>query len=163
MIKRALALVALVAMVGALSGCSLISLDDFVLKGAKLLSFNLSEGAKVEMTIENCSPFKVTVVGGKLVADLKGEYVGEVYMRDSVVLPRRSTTIVVVDVGLRFSSPLAALRALGKLTSSPDDLTISGYGEGKIWCFTKRYEKRDVPISKFISIFGEPSKYLNQQ
>ena len=83
-------------------------------------------------------------------------------MRAPVVLPRRSTTTVVVDVGMRFASPIAALKALGVLTSAPDQLTISGYGEGKIWCFTKRYERRDVPISKFISIFGEPSKYLNQ-
>jgi hypothetical protein len=133
-----------------------------VLKDAKLLSFNLSEGARVEMTIENNTAFKVTVVGGELAADLKGDPIGEVFMRAPVVLPRRSTTTVVVDVGMRFASPLAALKALGVLTSAPDQLTISGYGEGKIWCFTKRYERRDVPISKFISIFGEPSKYLNQ-
>lgn len=147
----------------ALSGCNLISLDSFVLKDARLLSFDLSKGAKMEMTIENKSAFKVTVVGGELVADLKGEPIGEVYMKAPVVLPRKSTTTVVVDVGMRFSSALAALRALGTLKSSPNDLTISGYGEGKIWCFRKRYERRDVPISKFISIFGEPSKYLNEQ
>ncbi len=146
-----------------LAGCSLISLDSFVLKDAHLLSFDLSKGAKVEMTIENKSAFKVTVVGGELVADLKGEPIGEVYMKAPVVLPRKSTTTVTVDVGMRFSSALAALRALGTLKSSPNDLTISGYGEGKIWCFRKRYERRDVPISKFISIFGEPSKYLNEQ
>lgn len=146
-----------------LSGCNLISLNSFVLKEARLLSFNLSEGARVEMTIENKSAFKVTVVGGELVADLKGEPIGEVYMKSPVVLPRKSTTTVTVDVGMRFPSALAALRALGTLKSSPDALTISGYGEGKIWCFRKRYERRDVPISKFISIFGEPSKYLNEQ
>lgn len=162
MIRRTLALVAAVAMMGALSGCNLISLDSFVLKNAKVLSFNLSEGAKVEMTIENRSPFKMTVVGGELAAHLKGEPIGEVFMRAPVVLPRRSTTTIVVDVGMRFASPFAALKALAVLTSSPDQLTISGYGEGKIWCFTKRYERRDVPISKFITIFGEPSKYLNQ-
>lgn len=161
-IKRALALGVMVAMMGVLSGCNLLSLDNFVLKDAKLLSFNLSEGARVEMTIENNTAFKVTVVGGELAADLKGDPIGEVFMRAPVVLPRRSTTTVVVDVGMRFASPLAALKALGVLTSAPDQLTISGYGEGKIWCFTKRYERRDVPISKFISIFGEPSKYLNQ-
>lgn len=157
-----LALVATVAMMGALSSCNLLSLDSFVLKDAKVVAFNLSEGAKVQMTIENRSAFKVTVVGGELVADIKGDPIGEVYMRAPVVLPRRSTTTVVVDVGMRFASPIAALKALGALTSAPDQLTISGYGEGKIWCFTKRYERRDVPISKFISIFGEPSKYLNQ-
>ncbi|MBO7300254.1 MAG: hypothetical protein J6U53_02455 [Tidjanibacter sp.] len=160
--RRVASLVVLILMMGALSGCKLISLSSFVLKDAKVLAFNLSEGATVEMTIENRSPFKVTVVGGKLVADIKGDPVGEVYMRTPVVLPRRSTVTVTFDVGLRFSSPMAALKALGKLSTSPDDLTISGYGEGKIWCFTKRYERSGVPISKFISIFGEPSKYLNK-
>ena len=149
-----------VAMTSLLTGCKLISLDSFVLEDAKVLAFDLSKGATVEMTIRNNSLFKVTVVGGELVADLKGDPIGEVFMRHPVVLPRKSTTTVRVDVGLRFASPFAALKALGILTSSPDDLTISGYGEGKIWIFKKRYERRDVPISKFIGIFGEPKEYL---
>lgn len=158
--KHIFVAVAIVAM-ALLSGCSLISLDSFVLKEAKVLSFDLSKGAVVEMTIENRSLFKVTVVGGELAADLKGDPIGEVFMKNSVVLPRKSTTTVRVDVGMRFASPMAALRALGALTSAPESLTISGYGEGKIWFFKKRYERRDVPISKFISIFGEPKEYLN--
>lgn len=158
--KHILVAVAMVAM-ALLSGCSLISLDSFVLKEAKVLSFDLSKGAVVEMTIENRSLFKVAIVGGELAADLKGDPIGEVFMKNSVVLPRKSTTTVRVDVGMRFASPMAALRALGALTSSPESLTISGYGEGKIWFFKKRYERRDVPISKFISIFGEPKEYLN--
>ena len=144
-----------------LSGCNLISLNSFVLKEAKILSFDLSKGAVVEMTIENKSLFKVTVLGGELAADLKGDPIGEVFMKHPVVLPRKSTTTVRLDVGLRFASPLAALKALGVLTSSPESLMISGYGEGKIWFFKKRYKRRDVPISKFISIFGEPKEYLN--
>lgn len=158
--KYILVVVAMVTMT-LLSGCNLISLNSFVLKEAKVLSFDLSKGAVVEMTIENKSLFKVTVVGGELAADLKGDPIGEVFMKHPVVLPRKSTTTVRLDVGLRFASPLAALKALGVLTSSPESLMISGYGEGKIWFFKKRYERRDVPISKFISIFGEPKEYLN--
>ena len=158
--KHILVVVAVVAMM-LLSGCNLISLNSFVLKEAKVLSFDLSKGAVVEMTIENKSLFKVTVLGGELAADLKGDPIGEVFMKHPVVLPRKSTTTVRLDVGLRFASPLAALKALGALTSSPESLMISGYGEGKIWFFKKRYERRDVPISKFISIFGEPKEYLN--
>ncbi len=150
-----------VAITSLLAGCNLISLNSFVLKEAKVLSFDLSKGAVVEMTIENKSLFKVTVLGGELAADLKGDPIGEVFMKHPVVLPRKSTTTVRLDVGLRFASPLAALKALGVLTSSPESLMISGYGEGKIWFFKKRYERRDVPISKFISIFGEPKEYLN--
>lgn len=150
-----------VAITSLLAGCNFISLNSFVLKEAKILSFDLSKGAVVEMTIENKSLFKVTVLGGELAADLKGDPIGEVFMKHPVVLPRKSTTTVRLDVGLRFASPLAALKALGVLTSSPESLMISGYGEGKIWFFKKRYERRDVPISKFISIFGEPKEYLN--
>lgn len=149
-----------VSTIALLSGCNLISLDSFVLEGAKILSFDLSEGATVEMTIRNKSLLKVTIVGGELTADLKGDPIGEIYMKHPVVLPRKSTTTVRLDVGMRFASPLAALKALGTLTSSPDDLRISGYGEGKIWVFRKRYERRDVPISKFIGIFGEPKEYF---
>lgn len=158
-LKHSLALL-FIATTSLLAGCNLISLNSFALKEAKVLSFDLSKGAVVEMTIENNSPFKVTVVGGELAANLKGDTIGELFMKESVVLPRKSTTTVKLNVGLRFSSPIAALKALGILTSSPDSLTISGYGEGKIWLFRKRYERHDVPISKFISIFGEPKEYL---
>lgn len=158
--RKGLHLVAVVAMMVALSGCNLVSLSSFVLKDAQILSFDLSKGAKVEMTIENLSPFKVTVVGGELAARLQGEPIGEIYMENSVVLPRRSTSTVVVEVGMRFASPLAAIKALGALTSSPDKITISGYGEGKFWIFRKRFERSDVPISEFISIFGSPSDYF---
>lgn len=159
-VLRYATMVLAVAITSLLAGCNLISLNSFVLKEAKVLSFDLSKGAVVEMTIENKSLFKVTVVGGELAADLKGDPIGEIYMKHPVVLPRKSTTTVRLDVGMRFASPLAALKALGTLTSSPDDLRISGYGEGKIWVFRKRYERRDVPISKFIGIFGEPKEYF---
>ncbi|MBQ8271923.1 MAG: LEA type 2 family protein [Tidjanibacter sp.] len=160
-VLRYTTMVLAVAITSLLAGCNFISLNSFVLKEAKILSFDLSKGAVVEMTIENKSLFKVTVLGGELAADLKGDPIGEVFMKHPVVLPRKSTTTVRLDVGLRFASPLAALKALGVLTSSPESLMISGYGEGKIWFFKKRYERRDVPISKFISIFGEPKEYLN--
>lgn len=153
----------LLVMVGAmllLCGCNIISKDDFVFHGAKIISMNLTEGARVEMVIENKSPFKVTVVGGELTADIKGEVIGSVYMREPVVLPRKSTTTVMVDVGFKFSSPIAALRALKSLTSDTEQITISGYGEGKIWFIRKRFERTNVPISKFITIFGSPTDYF---
>lgn len=150
---------ALVAMMG-LSGCNIISLNDFKFEGAKVVDFDLSKGARVEMTITNNSAFKVTIVGGELGAHYKGAPIGDIYMKNSVVLPRKSTTTVTLDVGLKFASPMAALTALGALTKSPGDITVTGYGEGKVWFVTKRFERRDVPLSKFIDIFGEPSQYL---
>ena len=159
-LRHILSLLFVVAML-TLTGCNLISLDSFSLEGAKITSFDLSKWATVEMTIRNKSPFKVTIAAGRLEAKSKGESIGEVFMKNSVVLPRKATTTVEVNLGLSFTSPFAALKALNILSSSPDELTISGYGEGRIWIFRKRYERHDVPISKFISIFGRPSDYLN--
>ena len=159
-LRHILSLLFVVAMLS-LSGCNLISLDSFSLEGAKITSFDLSKGATVEMTIRNKSPFKVTIAAGRLEAKSKGESIGEVFMKNSVVLPRKATTTVELNLGLSFASPFAVLKALNILSSSPDELTISGYGEGRIWIFRKRYERHDVPISKFISIFGSPSDYLN--
>lgn len=143
-----------------LTGCNLISLDSFLFRGAKVVDFNLTEGARVEMTIENRSLFKVTIVGGELAAYNGTKPLGEIYLKSPIVLPRKSTTTVTLDVGLRFSSPMAALGALGAVTSSPDKVTVSGYGEGKVWLFHKRFERRDVPLSKFIAIFGDVSNYI---
>lgn len=164
MLKRILKTVAtatmIVAMMCLLSGCKLFSLSDFKLEGAKIIDFKLGEGARVEMTITNELPFKVTVVGGELTAHYKGSTLGDIYIKRPVILTRKSTTTVTVDIGMRFSSPMAALTALKALTTSPDEITISGYGEGKVWWFTKRFERRDVPLSRFIDIFGSPSNYF---
>lgn len=159
-IRRVLLLTMAFATMLTLTGCKIISLESFKFHGAKVLNINISDGATVEMTIENTSPFKVTIVGGELAAYNKSEPIGEIYMKNPVVLPRKSTTTVTVDIGFRFSSPLMALRALGTLTSFPDAVTVSGYGEGKVWFFSKRFERRNVPLSKFISIFGDVSNYI---
>ena len=160
LMKIATTSLALLLMVFGLSGCGLISLKNFKLEEAKVLDFNLSRGAVVEMTITNDSAFKVQIVGGELTANYKGSTLGTVVMQNPVVLPRKSTTTVKVNIGVKFSSPMAALSALGALTNNPEDITVSGYGEGKVWFFTKRFERRDVPLSKFIDIFGAPSNYF---
>lgn len=143
-----------------LAGCNLISLESFKLHGAKVLSLNFNKGALVEMTIQNNSLFNVTVAGGELAAYHKGEPIGQIYLTSPVKLPKRQTVTVQVEIGFRFSSPLEALKAVGALTNSPDDVTVSGYGEGKVWFLRKRFERRDVPLSKFITIFGAPTNYL---
>lgn len=158
--RHSLLLVGTLASMLLLAGCNIISKDDFVFHGAKIVSMNITQGAQVEMILENKSPFNITVVGGELTADLQGDDIGTIYMRESVKLPKKSTTTVLVDVGFRFSNPMAALKALGALSSSPDAITVSGYGEGKVWFLRKRFERNDVPLSKFIAIFGNPSDYF---
>lgn len=160
-LRHTLLLVGTLLLMGLLSGCNVISKEDFVIHNTKIISMNLSDGAKVEMVIENKSPLKVSVVGGELTARLDGEIIGSVYMREPVVLPKKSKETVIVDVGFKFSNPIAALKALGALSNSPDKITVSGYGEGKVWLLRKRFERTDVPLSKFIAIFGEPSDYFN--
>ena len=110
-LRHILSLLFVVAMLS-LSGCNLISLNSFSLEGAKITSFDLSKGATVEMTIRNKSPFKVTIAAGRLEAKSKGESIGEVFMKNSVVLPRKATTTVELNLGLSFASPFAALKAL---------------------------------------------------
>ena len=150
----------LVLMSGMMAACNIISLRDFELKSAEVVRFDMS-GAEVTMTIRNKSLFKVTIADGVLKAYDGESPIGEIYMQEPMVLPGRKTTTVTLKVGLRFASPMAALRALGTLTKSPERLTISGYGEGKVLWFSKKISHENVPISKFISIFGAPSDYLS--
>ncbi len=159
-LTRILALLILSLLPAALGGCSLFSLDHFTLHQANIVDFKLTEGATVRMTIENRSLFKVTVTGGELTAYYRGQPIGDIYLDNTVELPRRATTTANVKVGLRFRSTAAALSALSALRSDPDQITISGYGEGRVWWFTKRFERTDVPLSKFIAIFGDVSNYL---
>ena len=142
------------------TSCKVVSLRNFELKKAEVVRFDMS-GAEVVMTIRNKSLFKVTLTDGVLGAYDEGKLIGEVFVKEPVVLPGLKTTTVTLKVGLRFSSPLAALRALNTLTHSPDRLTISGYGEGKVLCFSKKIVRENIPISKFISIFGTPANYFS--
>ena len=158
--KSFLKILILVLIAGLMSACNIISLRDFELKSAEVVRFDMS-GAEVTMTIRNKSLFKVTIVDGVLKAYDGESSIGEIYMQEPVVLPGRKTTTVTLKVGLRFASPMAALRTLGTLTKSPERLTISGYGEGKVLWFSKKISHENVPISKFISIFGAPSDYLS--
>ena len=144
----------------AATSCKVVSLRNFELKKAEIVRFDMS-GAEVVMTIHNKSLFKVTLVDGVLGAYDEGKLIGEVFVKEPVVLPGMKTTTVTLKVGLRFASPLAALRALNTLTKTPERLTISGYGEGKVLWFNKKIVRENVPISKFISIFGNPSKYFS--
>ena len=158
--KSFLKILILVLIAGLMSACNIISLRNFELKSAEVVRFDMS-GAEVTMTIRNKSLFKVTIADGVLKAYDGENPIGEIYMQEPVVLPGRKTTTVTLKVGLRFASPMAALRALGTLTKSPERLTISGYGEGKVLWFSKKISHENVPISKFISIFGAPSDYLS--
>ena len=158
--KSFLKILILVLIAGLMSACNIISLRDFELKSAEVVRFDMS-GAEVTMAIRNKSLFKVTIADGVLKAYDGENPIGEIYMQEPVVLPGRKTTTVTLKVGLRFASPMAALRALGTLTKSPERLTISGYGEGKVLWFSKKISHENVPISKFISIFGAPSDYLS--
>lgn len=142
------------------TSCKVISLRDFELKSAEVVRFDMS-GAEVEMTIRNKSLFKITLVDGLLAAYDGDTHIGEVFVQEPVVLPGRKTTTVRLKLGLRFSSPMAALRALNTLTKEPDKVTISGYGEGKVLWFSKKIVRENVPISKFINIFGTPANYLS--
>lgn len=157
--KNWLKIFALVLIMGTTS-CKVISLRDFELKGAEVVRFDMS-GAEVEMTIRNKSLFKITLVDGLLAAYDGDTHIGEVFVQEPVVLPGRKTTTVRLKLGLRFSSPMAALRALNTLTKEPDKVTISGYGEGKVLWFSKKIVRENVPISKFINIFGTPANYLS--
>ena len=159
--KNFIKILILVLMAVSTSACNIISLRDFELKSAEVVRFDMS-GAEVTMTIRNKSLFKVTLTDGVLGAYDEGQLIGEVFVKEPVVLPGRKTTTVTLRVGLRFASPLAALRALNTLTKTPERLTISGYGEGKVLCFSKKIVRENVPISKFISIFGTPSHYFSE-
>jgi len=158
--KRLLRFLTLAAMAALTAACSIISQKDFDLQEAKIISFNGLSGAVIELTIENKSPFTVRITDGELEGYYFEDKLGEVYLKNEVVLTKRSVNTVRAEVGFRFASPMSAMRAVRTLTQSPENITVSGYGEARIWFFRKRMERKNVPLSKFIDIFGQPSNYF---
>lgn len=159
-VQNGLKILVSLVMILSITGCNIISTDSFVFHGAEVVDFNMNEGAVVEMTVENTSIFTAHVVGGELTAYLHDEPIGSIYIKNPVKFPRKETVTVTLELGFKFDSPMAVLKALKALASSPDKITISGYGEGKVWFFHKRFERRDVPLSKFIAIFGNVTDYI---
>lgn len=161
--KYALRAAMLLVVSASLSSCALFDWrKSFELKDVRVVGFSLSDGVTVDVTLHNKLPFKVTITGGELEGYLDSTAIGALYIRDAeVVIPRRSTSTVRLNLGLRFSSFQAALGAVSALKESPESITVSGYGQGKVLFFTKRVERKDVPMSKFMAIFGRPSDYLD--
>ena len=141
-----------------LSGCSLISLDDFTLLDVHLVEMEGVSQARLELTIENRSCFKVRITSGELAVVYLERELGRAVLQNEVVLPRRSTSTVTVNVGLEFSSPLAMLRAARIISQNPNAVTVSA--TARVCWILNRMERKNVPISKFIDIFGSPSDYL---
>ncbi|MDY3979432.1 MAG: hypothetical protein SOZ00_05360 [Tidjanibacter sp.] len=145
-----------------LASCNLVRLDDFSLVDASVVEFEGMSKARLELTIESRACLKVRVTEGHLDLMVRGEKVGELTLANQIVLPARETTTVTVDVNLSFASPLSALRAVKTLIRNPEVVSVSGYGEGRIWCFRRRIVRENVPISKFIDIFGPASNYFTE-
>ena len=142
-----------------LSGC-IISRNDFTLDGVSNLRLDGFSGFTADMTITSTAVVGVKIVGGELEVNYRGQKVATLTLENEVHIRRNRTQTVGVEVGIRLHNPLTAMAALAAASTNPEQVTISGYGEAKVGPFRKRMVRENVPISKFIAIFGDISNYI---
>lgn len=143
-----------------LSGC-IISRSDFTLDGVSNVELDGWSSLSADMTITSTALVGVKIVGGELEVNYRGQRVATLTLENDIRIRRNRTQTVGVEVGIRMHNPLTAVAALGAAATAPEQVTISGYGEAKVGPFRKRMEREDVPISKFIAIFGDISNYIS--
>lgn len=143
-----------------LSGC-IISRSDFTLDSVSNFRLDGLSHFSADMTITSTALVGVKIVGGELEVNYRGQKVATLTLENDVRIRRNRTQTVPVEVDVRLHNPLTAMAALGAVATNPEQVTISGYGEAKVGPFRKRMDRENVPISKFIAIFGDISNYLS--
>lgn len=142
-----------------LSGC-IISRNDFTLERVSNVQLDGLSALTADMTITSTALVGVKIVGGELEVNYRGQKVATLNLENDVRIRRNRTQTVGVEVGIRLHNPLTAMAALSAVATNPEQVTINGYGEAKIGLFRKRMVRENVPISKFIAIFGDISNYI---
>lgn len=141
----------------AMASCR-IAPDDIRLeevRDVQVEGVNLTQArVKLSLDMVNDSKMRVTVKEGELSLHDGSREVLEITIKEPVVLPRRSTTEVVVPLVIRFRGGLGALSGLSKLADHPENLLVSGSLHLKGAGLKKRYRINDMPLPDFLALIG---------
>ncbi len=143
-----------------LSSC-VISLQDFTLHDISNVRLEGWSSASADLRVESNAPVGVRITGGELTLFYNNQRVATATLDNDLRIRQRRTQDLHVEVSIKVHNPLTLLSAVGAINSHPERLTVSGFGEARVGPFRKRMERENVPISKFIAIFGDPTKYIS--
>ncbi len=143
-----------------LSSC-IISLQDFTLHGISNVRLEGWSSASADLKVESNAPVGVRITAGELTLYYNNQQVATATLDNDPRIRRRRTEDVHIEVSIKVHNPIALLSVLNAIESHPERLTVSGFGEARVGPFRKRMTREDVPISKFIAIFGDPTKYIS--
>jgi hypothetical protein len=142
---------------------SCVSEKDIDIKGVSDVKYDLLlNGANVDFSfaIANRSAHKVKIQDGMMTVSYDGAEVLNVYMRDKVVIPRRSDGQVSLPLRVRLADN--SLAALSLFLSDVDvsKFTLSGSAVVKAGWGRKKTVFQDVALSEILSNFGLEDKKL---
>ena len=149
---KGLRLLIAVAMVAAMSGCTVGSDDIRLLEVRNMDMVSLSR-AELTLLVENALRSNVKVLSGRLTINIEGAEIAEIMLLEPIVVGRRSVEEVEANLGLRIVNQLAMLSVM----SNPGRITVSGSAKFSTGLFPKKIEFREIPYSQISSIFGLPN------
>lgn len=115
---------------------------------------NLNEGLKVTMTVRNNSGFNVRISAAEAFLQYKSRKIGRLVANGEVVLPRRSTTQVVVPIRITVPNLLISAAAFKLINEGKyDDFTINYNATVHAGKITMKMKDESMTLKEFIKGF----------
>lgn len=114
-----------------------------------------TSGMNLWAEIDNGSCHRVTIHEAEIDITIKGRTVATITLRDKVVLPRRSTTEVLLPLRFTSRSSLAFTRLLWKIVDGlGDDIYVTYRAKAGIPLFKTTIYEFDIPVTEILTNFA---------
>lgn len=142
-----------------LSGC--IRQDAVKFHGVEDVSLSIGStiGINARLSLENTSCRTIKVSDALFhITDINGNEIGTLFINETLVLPKKGVWSVDVPLKLRLANPLMGMALLRNIESEASRLSVTGSAVFKAGGAKKKYTVENMPISRFIYIFGADAK-----
>ena len=113
------------------------------------------------VSVENSSCSKIRLSDAMFyLTDPSGNEIAVLTVPEELVLPKKSTTSVTIPFRIKLTNPLAALSLIKDIERQAPRILVTGSTKLKAGALKKKYEVNKLPLSGFISIFGDDIKNL---
>lgn len=152
-----IAIILLIFVTLTLSSC--VKPDDIAITDVASVKMNTFSSsaltADIEVNTENRSARNITLIDGELELFVGDKKAVKIILREKVLLTKRSQQVVILPIGVSFTSEFGTLGLIGEFTRSGiDNVSISGYLTAKAGMARKKIKLQQVPLQALLSQYG---------
>lgn len=114
-----------------------------------------SSGVNLWVDITNDSCHRLVIKEMELDIEIKGKSVATISLRDKVVLPRKSTSCVLIPLRFTSHSTFVLARLLWKIVDGlGEDISISYRAKAGVRLIKRRFAGDNIPVSEILTNFA---------